>query len=109
MRAKLCCSCRMKLNHPRSGTGRWYATKNGYIVKSRTLQHREIMEQHIGRKLDKNECVHHIDGNRSNNNIENLQLMKVRDHHVFHIKGREKQMSMKGHEVRWGYKYESCL
>ena len=37
-------------------------------------EHRYIMEQYLGRKLEKDEVVHHKDGNKRNNNIENLEL-----------------------------------
>ena len=43
--------------------------KNGYIK-----EHRLIMEEKIGRPLLKEENVHHIDGNKLNNKIENLEL-----------------------------------
>jgi hypothetical protein len=46
------------------------------------LEHRLIMEQHLGRYLDDAEIVHHLDGNPSNNAIENLQLYKNQSEHV---------------------------
>lgn len=41
---------------------------------TRILEHRFVMQQHLGRPLLKTEQVHHRDGNRTNNAIENLEL-----------------------------------
>lgn len=46
-----------------------YSKKGSYI-----REHRLVMEKHLGRKLTKEEVVHHIDNNKSNNIIENLHL-----------------------------------
>ena len=43
---------------------------DGYVY-----EHRYVMEVHLGRALAKNEIVHHIDGDKLNNDIDNLQLM----------------------------------
>jgi hypothetical protein len=38
------------------------------------FEHRLVMAEHLGRPLLPSETVHHIDGNRANNDIVNLQL-----------------------------------
>ncbi len=45
--------------------------KKGYV-----REHRLLIEETIGRMLLKAEVVHHIDGKRLNNNINNLMLLK---------------------------------
>ncbi len=42
--------------------------------------HRLAMEKHLGRKLTSNEVVHHIDWDRYNNEISNLELMDKTEH-----------------------------
>lgn len=47
-------------------------------------EHILIMTEHLGRPLEKGEVVHHIDGDKTNNSIDNLQLMSVAEHNVCH-------------------------
>jgi len=44
--------------------------------------HRLVFEKHLGRPLDKNEVVHHIDGDKANNKLSNLMLFPNRSAHT---------------------------
>jgi hypothetical protein len=50
------------------------------VAGKQVREHRFIMEQHLGRKLTKNEHVHHINGNPQDNRLENLQVLSNSEH-----------------------------
>ena len=52
-------------------------------------EHRLIMEKCLGRKLLRNEIVHHKDGDKSNNKLENLEIMSRAEHSRKHQKGKK--------------------
>lgn len=56
----------------------------GYLYTSEGRVHRTIMEMHLGRKLTKKEHVHHINGNKQDNRLENLEVLQEAEHHRRH-------------------------
>lgn len=55
--------------------------KNGSTID----EHRFVMQQHLGRSLQFNECVHHINGNKKDNRLENLEVISRSEHTKNHF------------------------
>ncbi|MES2382465.1 MAG: HNH endonuclease [Bacteroidota bacterium] len=49
-------------------------------------EHRNIMQNHLGRKLSFNEIVRHKDNDKSNNDLSNLEVITRANHIRHHIK-----------------------
>lgn len=79
-----------------------YVDSNGYVRVLDTegiygrrdalvYKHRLVMAEVLGRPLLDSEYVHHIDGNRSNNEPSNLRIINVRKHYDEHKGGTKAQ------------------
>lgn len=66
----------------------WHVSSAGYLSRRETdpttgkqlhiLQHRAVMEDLLGRELLPGENVHHLNGHRDDNRIENLELWSTK-------------------------------
>ncbi len=73
--------------HNRRGKGKgWLMLGYRYISRDgqKIGEHRHIVEQQLGRKLTQNEVVHHIDGDKLNNDPSNLMVLTRSEHTRLH-------------------------
>lgn len=70
----------LKKGHP-------MADSSGYV-----LEHRYVMSQHLGRILGESEIVHHINGVKTDNRIENLKIMTNAEHTILHHTGLKRSI-----------------
>lgn len=81
---------------------------NGYVVLSSKehqsnrgrREHRVVVENAIGRRLSSTEVVHHINGNKAENRLENLSVETRATHNRKHGKGKLLRCTKCGAE-RW--------
>ncbi len=66
-----------------------WTKKGGYKIfqtqRTKIAVHRLLLGNHLGRPLRTDEIVHHITGIKSDNRIENLQIMNRSDHAKIHF------------------------
>ena len=72
--------CYTPIGHPRR--------KSNQVNKYRIQEHRLVMEKHLGRYLESHELVHHLNGIKDDNRIDNLVVISRAGHNVEHFKDR---------------------
>ena len=84
--------------HPR-WKGKRLVSKEGYIhifcknhpyanVSRRVKEERLIMEEHLDRYLRSEEIIHHKNGDKQDNHLENLQIVSSSEHSRLHTIGK---------------------
>lgn len=69
----------------KDGYLRMYAGKHPFANGRKEIHvHVMVMEIYIGRALSQDECVHHVNGIKTDNRLENLELMKHAEHSRYH-------------------------
>jgi hypothetical protein len=91
-------------------TGSRYVRPDGYVqikvgVRRVDLEHRVVMAVAIGRPLATDEHVHHMNGDRADNRLTNLQLLTNAEHQRLHDFGavRRRRVSLICQQCGNGY------
>ena len=95
-----------KIGKINSSIGQRKLMNNGYIRITistypnykREYEHRFILGCHLGRKLSFNETAHHINGVKTDNRIENLQLIERHKHNRIHAIDH---INKGGHDIKF--------
>jgi hypothetical protein len=92
------CGCLQREAVSKRGEGHWHFRggkshdANGYVTltskghgpNAGRREHRVVVECHLGRPLGRDEIVHHKNGDKSDNRIENLEIMTRAAHAKHH-------------------------
>ena len=80
------------IKHRKDGYIAIWNPKHPYAKDGYVMEHRLVMEKHIGRYLTEEEIVHHKNGIRNDNKIENLELFSnCSEHQRYHALNTRKR------------------
>lgn len=89
---KICAQCGLSFRAPKARSKHCSKvcqhqaarTGAGYVQTDAGMEHRVVMERHLGRKLSTHEHVHHKNENKRDNRLENLEVLTVQEHTSLH-------------------------
>ncbi len=89
--------------HNRRGVGQGWIEggyRYLYVGGQKVALHRLIIEEQLGRTLDSNEVVHHVDGDPLNNELSNLVVLSRAEHQRLHQTGSKRTRWTRDEEER---------